>query len=185
MPDSTSFSLPFDRATFSQAILESLIDGVAIFSDRGEFVHANKKARSLCQQLPPDPSHPHNTPQAIWQICQALIESRQLFPERQLVVESEVTTSPVTALRLRGRWLQWSDRDSPYLLIALEEKRPSLQRQAISDSQKYGLTPREVEVWSLRCDRYSYTDIAEKLYISENTVKKHLKNINVKRKSYL
>ncbi|MDY6784320.1 MAG: LuxR C-terminal-related transcriptional regulator [Cyanobacteriota bacterium] len=180
-PASTTATL--DRSTFFQTVLESLIDGVAIFSSRGEFIHANKKGQMLCQQFPPNPSHPYNVPKAIWQVCQALIESRNLFPERQLVVESEVETSLPTPLRLRGQWLQWADRDSGYLLIALEDKHCALQRQVIADSQTYSLTPREAEVWSLRRDRYSYSDIAAKLYISENTVKKHLKNINAKRKA--
>ena len=65
MSEPASTSVTLDRSTFFQTILESLIDGVAIFSDRGEFVHANKKGKMLCQQLPPNPSHPYNVPQAI------------------------------------------------------------------------------------------------------------------------
>jgi DNA-binding CsgD family transcriptional regulator len=185
MSVSVPASATVPQSTFFQAVLEGLVDGIAIFSDRGELIHANKKARILYQQLPPNPSHPHGVPQAIWQVCQALIEGRQLFSDRHLIIESEVTTPRLTALRLRGRWFYWEDGEPSFLSISLEDGRYSLQEQAIVDTQKYGLTAREAEVWSLRCAHYSYKEIAAKLYISENTVKKHMKNVNAKRQAVL
>lgn len=185
MSVSVPTSAPTPPSTFFQAVLEGLVDGIAIFSDRGELIHANKKARMLYQQLPSDPAHPHGVPQAIWQVCQALIEGRQLWSDRTLVIESEVTTPRSKTLRLRGRWFQWADSEPSYLSISLEDNRHSFQEQAIADTQKYGLTPREAEVWSLRCAHQSYKEIAAQLYISENTVKKHMKNVNAKRQAVL
>ncbi|MBD2579417.1 helix-turn-helix transcriptional regulator [Oscillatoria sp. FACHB-1406] len=173
-----------DRPIFLQAILEGLVDGIAIFSDRGELIHANKKARTLCQQLPPNPAHPYGIPQAILQICHALIEGHQLWGDRILAIESEVNASPSNTLRLRGRWVQWEANEPAYVSITLEDSCHPLQKPEIDDSEKYGLTPRETEVWSLRCAHYSYKEIGAKLYISENTVKKHLKNIRVKQKAF-
>ncbi|MUG91303.1 winged helix-turn-helix transcriptional regulator [Scytonema sp. UIC 10036] len=49
----------------------------------------------------------------------------------------------------------------------------------------YGLTPREAEIWFLYRSRCSYKEIAERLYISVNTVKKHMKNIHSKQQSSL
>jgi DNA-binding CsgD family transcriptional regulator len=180
---SLSVSATLHQLTFFQTVLDSLVDGVAIFSDRGELVHANQRACSLCEQFSLNSTQSCTIPEAIWRICQTLIDGRQLFPNQPLALESEVVVPDSTVVRLRGRWFCWTDSESPYLLVTLEDRRQSLQQQAIADAQKYGLTPREAEVWSLRCARYSYKDIAAKLYISENTVKKHLKNVNVKRQT--
>ena len=48
------------------------------------------------------------------------------------------------------------------------------------DQWLYGLTEREGEVWMLRLQDYSYQEIADKLYLSINTVKKHMKTILAK-----
>ncbi|NJR70496.1 MAG: SUMF1/EgtB/PvdO family nonheme iron enzyme [Synechococcales cyanobacterium CRU_2_2] len=50
-----------------------------------------------------------------------------------------------------------------------------------AEIQRYGLTHRESEVWQLHRQGYSYDEIAGQLYISRNTVKKHLKAIALKR----
>lgn len=49
---------------------------------------------------------------------------------------------------------------------------------------KYGLTPREAEVWILRQQKKSYKQIASELFITVDTVKKHFKSIFAKRELY-
>jgi DNA-binding CsgD family transcriptional regulator len=44
----------------------------------------------------------------------------------------------------------------------------------------YGLTSRETEIALLVCERLKYKEIAEKLFISERTVNKHIENIFIK-----
>ncbi|MBD2073049.1 SUMF1/EgtB/PvdO family nonheme iron enzyme [Phormidium sp. FACHB-592] len=51
--------------------------------------------------------------------------------------------------------------------------------------QELNLAPRESEVWNLRQAGYTYQQIAAELYITINTVKKHLKNIFVKHSQML
>jgi DNA-binding CsgD family transcriptional regulator len=55
----------------------------------------------------------------------------------------------------------------------------------IAEVDKYGLTPREAEVWLLRRAKYALKEIATELSISLNTVKKHIKNIHAKREIVL
>lgn len=175
-------SLP--QSAFFQAILEGLVDGVVVLSDRGEWIHANYKGRFLCRQLAPHSTAPSTVPPEVWRVCQSLLDSRELFPDRAIEIELEVTTNS-TRLRLRVRWFQLLESDPPYLLVTLEDCEQSFRNQAIAEGQKYGLTPREAEVWALRRARVSYKEIAAKLYITENTVKKHVKNINAKRQAVL
>jgi len=65
----------------------------------------------------------------------------------------------------------------------MEDQNLSKQMQAITDAKRYGLTPREAEVWSLHQAKLSYKEIAKNLYITVNTVKKHIKNIYSKQQS--
>ena len=62
-----------------------------------------------------------------------------------------------------------------YFLILPEEKNEELLLEEFS--QEYGLSPREKEVFSLIKEGRSNSEIASDLYISENTVKFHIKNI--------
>jgi len=54
-----------------------------------------------------------------------------------------------------------------------------------AEIEKYGLTPRESEVWLLYRANYSRKEIAAELFISIDTVKKHLKNIKTKQDKFL
>ncbi|MEO1593345.1 MAG: helix-turn-helix transcriptional regulator [Cyanobacteria bacterium J06632_22] len=54
-----------------------------------------------------------------------------------------------------------------------------------TEARRYGLTQRETEVWLLRQQHYTYQEIGRKLFISPHTVKKHLRNVTHKRKSFL
>jgi DNA-binding CsgD family transcriptional regulator len=69
--------------------------------------------------------------------------------------------------------------------VIIEDQYESRKNAAIADAQKYGLTSREAEVWLLHQAKHTYQQIAEKLYISRNTVKKHLKNIYAKQRDSL
>jgi DNA-binding CsgD family transcriptional regulator len=51
---------------------------------------------------------------------------------------------------------------------------------AFEEVQRYGLSVREGEVWVLHRKGYTYKDIAQKLNITPNTVKKHMKSILIK-----
>ena len=62
-----------------------------------------------------------------------------------------------------------------YFPLLSEEKNTELLLEEFS--QKYGLSPREKEVFSLIKEGRSNSEIASDLYISENTVKFHMKNI--------
>ena len=168
-----------NTSDFFQAILEGLVDAILIVTPEGKIVHANAKAIQVCRNLP---SHESGIPQEAWRICQLLVDSKSLLTNQTLVLESEVKTYDSNHWRLRGRWFNLGN-DESYILITMEDCYESLQNQTWLEIQKYGFTSREAEVWSLKRANHSYKQIAAKLFISENTVKKHIKNINTKRRS--
>jgi DNA-binding CsgD family transcriptional regulator len=191
-----------------QSVIASFMDGILILTITGELVHANEYARNICRQLiGQDTTNDgdrwmHGTltqksvahsksniqnlqwcdvvPQAIWRVCQSLIESRELFPTEKILVESEIITKEGITLRIRVRWLKISARNEELLLVTVEDCQQYAHSIAIADAQKYNLTDREMQVWLLRRANHSYQEIANQLYITINTVKKHLKNIYAK-----
>jgi len=163
-----------------QNVLESLLDGVLILNYQGDSVYVNEAAQRICQEMNGGQSAPH-VPGEIWQACEALIESRTLYPDRLVVIESEITLNQSATYRLRVRWLPQEDTQHPYIVVLIEDCYQSLQSRTIAEIQQYSLTPRQAEVWLLHRMGYSYQEIATELYISLNTVKKHLKDIYAKR----
>lgn len=168
---------------FLQAIIEGFVDGVLILTENGDWVHANEGANRICRYLSSSLSSSHIIPQQIWKACQPLIESRELFSEQNLILETEVLANNTSLFRIRVRWLELEERCYRYLLVTIEDRQRTTQTTAIAEAQKYGLTPREAEVWLLRRANYSYKEIAARLYITLNTVKKHMKNVYAKQQA--
>jgi DNA-binding CsgD family transcriptional regulator len=168
-----------------QGLIEVFFDGILILTEQGECIQANNLARQICSQLTPTKSQLNSVPKEIWDVCQARIESRDFFPTVSMSIESEMASNQETPLRIRVRWFKLNAFPHPCLLVIVEDRCQSLQKLALAEVDKYGLTPREAEVWLLRCASYTYKEIATELYISLNTVKKHLKNIQLKRETVL
>lgn len=179
----SSFSQKLEPYNLFHGILEGFMDGILIFTEAGELLHANQSAKNICQQLPAAKSN--SIPEEIWQICESLIESKKLFPLEKIVLESEIHQNNGVHFRLRVRWFRIEQMSQECLLVTIEDKHQSLREIVSSDVHQYDLTPREAEVWLLYKANYSYKEIAEKLYITINTVKKHMKNIHAKRKSMM
>ncbi|MEO1401259.1 MAG: LuxR C-terminal-related transcriptional regulator [Cyanobacteria bacterium J06635_1] len=165
----------------AQAILASMVDGILILTETGQWVQGNSAARHICDRITGEQPGYGTVPPEIWRACQALIDSRSQYPRRSFIIEADVEVSPHEHFRIRARWFEVSDSPRPYILVILEDRRRSMQNLAITEVARYDLTPREADVWLLHRKDYMYQEIAEELHISINTVKKHMKNINAKR----
>jgi DNA-binding CsgD family transcriptional regulator len=170
--------------TLLETVLEGFIDGILILSCAGELIYSNQLAQSICQRLNQNSASTKDVPQEIWRAGQALIESCELYFNQEIVIESEVPLGE-TVIRIRVQWLQLNSVQSPCLLVRLEDQQQVLRNLANAESDLYGLTPRETEVWQLRRLGYSRKAIANTLYIALDTVKKHLKNIYAKQQARL
>lgn len=171
------------QSAFLQAIMEGLVDGVLVLTKQGELVYANECGRQICHQLSPGTSAFNSVPQSIWYVCESFLDSHNSLPDLETIVNNDINPSGSATFRVRVRWLVLEDSAYPYLLVIMEDQKLSKQMQAIADAKRYGLTPREAEVWSLHQAQLSYKEIAERLYITVNTVKKHIKNIYSKQQS--
>ncbi|MEO1429844.1 MAG: LuxR C-terminal-related transcriptional regulator [Cyanobacteria bacterium J06633_8] len=170
---------PASKLHLMQAVIESFVDGIFVITTKGELVHANERAGYICEKLSEN-IYKGEMPSEIRRICDSLMESRELFPNQKISLESEIKTKSLLTIRVRVRWLQGNGGNDDYIIVTLEDREQTNQSIAISEAKKYGLTERETDVWLLRRANYSYQEIAEELYITINTVKKHLKNIYAK-----
>ncbi|UBF24656.1 LuxR C-terminal-related transcriptional regulator [Kovacikia minuta CCNUW1] len=175
----------FKQPSLFQAVLEGFIDGILILTDQGEWVHANDCARRICHQLTTGVAQSDRVPQEIWHACKCLIDNLHLHPNESVTIEDEITTSKSASYRVRAQWLNLDTIQRPCVLVTLEDRIQSVQNAAIAEGQKYGLTPREADVWLRYRANYSYKNIGLELHITPNTVKKHMKNIYAKRQQVL
>ncbi|MGB3201692.1 MAG: helix-turn-helix transcriptional regulator [Nodosilinea sp.] len=163
------------------AVLEGFVDGILVLSEAGTCVHSNQKGRALCRDLSDDQG-PTSLPACLKTMARYLLESRELDPEIPLVLTQELTSQSGYQIRARMQWLDFPATPGSYLLVSLENKTRSAQSSALLEAVQYNLTPRERAVWILRRANRSYEDIAKELYITINTVKRHLKSIYAKRR---
>lgn len=169
----TSVNLEVLSPVLLDNLFESFIDGIVLANPCGELVYTNNFGGDFCEKLH---RKRDRLPKELWQIAQQLLVGDSTSP---FLLDDRL----VPDIRVRVQRWQWGDR--AFLLFILEDRQQTLQQQAIADRQKYQFTDREAEVWQLRQQQLSYPEIAEKLYISVNTVKKHIKNINAKRQAFL
>lgn len=169
-------------------VLETLLDAVMIMNHHGEILQANAKAVDICQQLTADHQEcgqgANYLPAMIQPLFVALLETQCQFPKQSVLPEFQLYLSDGTSLRIRSQFLDIprSVSEMPYVLMTIENRQESLLRVAIGDAHRFGLTEREAEVWHLRLLGHSYREIAQELYITENTVRKHVKSVLAKRR---
>ncbi|BAY24828.1 LuxR family transcriptional regulator [Calothrix sp. NIES-2100] len=168
---------------FLQAVIENLEDGILILNNVGELFHANASGSRMCAYLTSENNHQKFLHPVIWRLCQSLIENHSFSDEQLIILSDEIVVNQCDIFRIRVRLMNLNISQSPYFLVTIENRGESLKNVAIAEVRKYNLTPREAEIWSLYRSNYSYRDIANKLYITINTVKKHMKNIHAKRQA--
>lgn len=174
-----------ENLPLSQLTLDSLIDGILIVSDRGEWLDSNAPAVQICQQLNPENTSKKLVPQQVWRICRTLIDGRESHSNQPVVIEDEILNGKSAALRVRAQWITLDAFQESCMVVMLEKRGQPVEAMAIAEARQYHLTPREAEVWSLYRTNHSYREIAAKLFISLNTVKKHMKNVHAKRQLIL
>ncbi len=76
-----------------QGVIETFLDGILILTEQGECIQANNLARQICGQLTPTKLQLNSVPKEIWNLCQALIESRSFFPTGSMIIESDIASS--------------------------------------------------------------------------------------------
>jgi len=168
-----------------EEVFANFQDGILILTEAGELVHANTSAYRILHQLNQGTSNPNTLPPGIWKLCESFMESRSWFSDQTIVLSDEIVVDKSSIFRIRVTWLDFKRFDYPCLLVTIENRYESIKNVALAEAKKYELTLREAEIWCLCRSRYTYKEIASNLFISINTVKKHIKNIHIKQQAFL
>jgi DNA-binding CsgD family transcriptional regulator len=176
-------SVQLEQHVLFQTVIESLTDGVLILTKGGAQVYANHGARQLCAQLNASKAQPHGIPKAIEQVCQTLVRSRSTTRHQAVIVEAEIRAREASRLWVQAAWLEQPGSE-PYVLVMLKDCQQALQNLASTEAAHYQLTPREAQIWLLRRIGSTYQEIAKQLYVSRETVKKHLQSIYGKQRCW-
>ena len=170
-----------DAADFTilRAALENLQDGFIIANQMGEIEKINAPAQRICSLLK---AKAKALPAEIWRVCQPVLPKLDLLTFQQNGLDADIILPDLGAIRIRVQNIQITQM--PYLLIVLEDRQQSICNKALSDAALLHLTERESEVWQLRLRGLEYCEISRTLWISQNTVKKHVKNILAKQRSH-
>lgn len=167
-----------------RAALEGLQDGFIVANQQGEIMKINAPAQHICDLLPVKRSNTtaNKLPAEIWRICQSALKNQNLLSFQKIGLDAEIILPELGTVRIRVQNIQLAQ--NPYLMVVLEDRQQTLRNKALSDAALYGLTERETEVWQLRLRGADYNEISTTLWISANTVKKHVKNILAKQRSH-
>ncbi|MBD2330141.1 LuxR C-terminal-related transcriptional regulator [Alkalinema sp. FACHB-956] len=169
------------------SVLEQFPQGILVVSQGCHLLYANPRAKVFCQEMLHLEDNPNVLPDFIIDAC-----------GRFLTHQSTMTTNYVAEIRLREgiqlrlqiQWISPIESDnkelveaSKLIMVTIEDGYERSLQERWLQQQRYGLTEREAEVWELMLQQCSYQEIANKLEISLNTVKTHLKNIYAKRRA--
>jgi DNA-binding CsgD family transcriptional regulator len=154
--------------------------GVLILDHRGVVLHYTAAAERWLRDLGdlgPRWHEGDGLPMAVWTVIGAL--RRALKPE----TERDLASVPRVCVRARsGRWLtlQAAMSESQHLSsrgeIVIVIEQAGSKEMAWLNTVTYGLSPREEEVVALVVRGASTRQISQALYITEDTVQKHLQN---------
>ncbi len=161
-----------------RAAIEGLQDGFIIASQTGLIEKINAPAQRICELLKASDT----LPVEIWRVCQAALKNQDVLSFQRIGLDAEIILPELGSVRIRVKNIQLAQ--VPHLLIVLEDRQQTIRNKALSDAALFGLTERETEVWQLRLRGADYNEISTTLWISANTVKKHVKNILAKQRSH-
>ncbi|MBE7381311.1 MAG: helix-turn-helix transcriptional regulator [Leptolyngbya sp. SIO1E4] len=164
------------------ASLETHIGSVLILTDDDKVLYATESLQSRLKELTEPGEDVSLVTHEISFIGQVLKQCRDRFPSQNWAIEFDIFTKDAIALRIRSRWLKLEGIERPCMLLIVEDRQQFIQDMVLDEAEDWGLTAREQEVWLLHRDGHTYRQIAEKLYITINTVKKHMRSIHAKRK---
>ena len=169
---------------FLQSFLDSFAEGLLVYSLKGELLHANDMAYEVIQGSEEVSGYIATLGKEVESLYELFVRQLNGEDSDTTFLVSDVELSKTQVFQIRARYFQVAVCPEPMIWISIEDQHKAQQAKAFVEAQKYGLSEREREVWQLRIAGYSYLEVAKLLFISINTVKRHLKNIHVKIEMY-
>ncbi|MFA5903612.1 MAG: helix-turn-helix transcriptional regulator [Desulfobacula sp.] len=157
--------------------------GMILLDENRRCIFSNTRADQICSRLagkycPADLSGKAKVliPAIIIEDCRKDTGAPLLFRQRKISV------SPDEIYRIKCRSIdrKISGHDKDLFIVTLEDDCAIHQMNGAALKEQFGLTPREIEIISYICKGFTNLEIADTLFISQGTVKNHLKHIFAK-----
>ncbi len=157
------------KGSFFRMVLDSADAGILVLDLQKRAVFSNRRAAEIF--IPP----------VVLDDCDVLVRCSERkagpgsLPVRERIIRVSPSEKRVFRTRLVNRDL--ADSDEPFFLITMETLPGNPKIEDDEALMDLGLTKREGEIVSYIYRGYRNAEIAERLFISEGTVKNHLRNI--------
>lgn len=182
-PKNSADKQPAHHVGILRAVLGNLQDGFIIADPSGKIHQINLPAERICSLLHSGSDTEMNQlPAEIWHVCQSALKKKDILSFNKIGIDADIILPNIGTVRIRVQNITIAQESS--LLIVLEDRQQTIRNKALSDAALYGLTERETEVWQMRLRGIAYKEISTTLWISVDTVKKHVKNILAKQRSH-
>jgi DNA-binding CsgD family transcriptional regulator len=159
----------------AKIINQRAIPGTLIFDLNNRLLFINNEALALL------PEKKSEIPQEIFLLCERVKGKSSSEDLPEIPYQNGIILQNETGFRYSARAFLISRRmaegEVSHIMVLLERvaEKHSLNYQSVAE--RFTLSKREVEVVRLICEGCTNREIGEKLYISEHTVKDHIKNI--------
>lgn len=171
---------PTSPASILSAAFSSLQDGFIVADLTGRVEQINRPAERICALLNPEgKSRRDSLPREVWHVCKTALNQKAAL-SKEIGVDSDIILPELGRIRIRVHNISFDQ--TAYLLIVLEDRAQATRNKAQFEAALYGLTEREAEIWQMRSQGDAYKEISAALWISLDTVKKHIKNIHAKQR---
>jgi DNA-binding CsgD family transcriptional regulator len=173
---------------FMEIIAKRAAPGILIFNLQDKLVYMNPEAHTIfSSSTRPTYSNQngyHFIPQEVYQICTRL--KRRLKTTNNGRTDSSVSAitvrhSPPMVYALRGMFFQDHEKaenhNAKFFMVIIEKFSHARGMDLARAKEVFHLSSREIEVAKLVLRGCSNKDMAEKLFVSEYTIKDHLKHI--------
>ncbi|EDX85970.1 transcriptional regulator, LuxR family protein [Synechococcus sp. PCC 7335] len=175
-------SPPSNTVSILGAAFGSLQDGFIVADPTGSIQQINQTAKRICDQIGTEEATGAVLPPEIWHICKTALRKKDISFPQSVGIDADLILPNLGTVRIRVQNINFGQL--PYLLIVLEDRQQTTRNKALSEAALYGLTERETEIWQLRLRGDAYKEISAALWISIDTVKKHIKNIHAKQRMH-
>ena len=159
----------------AKIINQRAIPGTLIFDLDNRLLFINNEALALL------PERNSEIPQEIFSLCDRVKGKPPPDDLSEIINQNGIILQNESGFRYSARAFLISRRmaegEASHIMVLLEKV---VERRTIHFSEvaeRYQLSKREIEVVRMICEGWTNREIGEKLYISEYTVKDHIKNI--------
>ena len=159
----------------AKIINQRAIPGTLIFDLENRLLFINNEASALL------PEKDSEIPQEIFFLCERVKGTHPKEDLSGIPYQNGIILQSEAGVRYSARAFLISRRmakeEVSHIMVLLEQVAEKHSINYESVAERFTLSKRELEVVRLICEGFTNREIGEKLYISEHTVKDHIKNI--------